>query len=316
VWWDDKVWIDTDPGFEWPPKLFSSRKLKLKYKIIKSIDDTMTMIDVNNPMLEACVAALSFLFWILFFKYLHTTSIGQKYRFSNSKNVHFFGTSKDVGIYATLPTYLFVIYVYHTYVRETKSLESYRSPEDHLLSKLFSTEESFLFNLTGLIRLFLEVTLGILLYDVCFWCVHITLHRVQYLFTNVHQRHHLHKQLTPGSTVSHSFLDGTLQVLVNILAQQYSLWGYKHTYSRLLHNIIVTYMLVEIHAELDAPWSLHNLFGGRLFGGALRHRYHHAYTLPGYQGKKAVHYHQFFKILDDLCGYSVSDKACRDVKFQ
>jgi sterol desaturase/sphingolipid hydroxylase (fatty acid hydroxylase superfamily) len=73
-------------------------------------------------------------------------------------------------------------------------------------------------------------------------------------------------------------------------------------------------MLTEIHSEFDAPWSMHNLFPS-IFGGALRHRYHHAYTQKGFQGTKGVHYHEFLKVLDDVCGYAVSDEDCRRVRF-
>ena len=111
---------------------------------------------------------------------------------------------------------------------------------------------------------------------------------------------------------THGQVDGGLQVAVNIFVQHLSPlgWGQKHTLTRLLHNIVITYMLVEIHSELDMPWSLHNL-APKIFGGALRHRYHHAYPQPGFRGRKRVHYHQFFRYMDDWFGWSVSDEECR-----
>ena len=109
-------------------------------------------------------------------------------------------------------------------------------------------------------------------------------------------------------------VDGALQVGVNIFVQHISPWGWaqKHIMVRLLHNIVITYMLVDIHSELDLPWSLHNL-APKIFGGALRHRYHHAYTQPGFNGRKGVHYQQFFRYMDDWWGCSVPDAECRKV---
>ena len=54
--------------------------------------------------------------------------------------------------------------------------------------------------------------------------------------------------------------------------------------------------------------------GRRDFGGALRHRYHHAYTQRGFEGgRKGVHYHEFFRYLDQLFGFEVSEAECRRV---
>ena len=90
-------------------------------------------------------------------------------------------------------------------------------------------------------------------------------------------------------------------------------WGEKHTMMRLAHNVLITYMLTEIHSEYDAPWSMHNI-APSIFGGALRHRYHHAYTQRDFEGgRKGVHYHEFFRYLDQLFGFEVSEAECRRV---
>ena len=80
---------------------------------------------------------------------------------------------------------------------------------------------------------------------------------------------------------------------------------------RLAHNVLITYMLTEVHSEYDAPWSMHNV-APSIFGGALRHRYHHAYTQRGFKGgRKGVHYHEFFRYLDQFFGFEVSKAECR-----
>ena len=76
--------------------------------------------------------------------------------------------------------------------------------------------------------------------------------------------------------MQHSYLDGFLQVAVNILVQQISPFGgAKHVLSRLLHNLTVTYLLTEAHSGYrDLPFMSHNLFP-ELLGGAPRHEAHH-----------------------------------------
>mmetsp|Transcript_445 Transcript_445/g.792 ORF Transcript_445/g.792 Transcript_445/m.792 type:complete len:121 (+) Transcript_445:2-364(+) len=99
----------------------------------------------------------------------------------------------------------------------------------------------------------------------------------------------------------HSLLDGTFQVLVNIFVQRlYTPFGAKHYLSRLLHNIVITYMLTEIHAGYDCWWSMHRLFPW-LIGGARRHEIHH-------KNGKNGNYQQFFMYLDDLMGTSSDEE--------
>jgi hypothetical protein len=125
--------------------------------------------------------------------------------------------------------------------------------------------------------------------------------------------------------------------------QHLSPWGWcsKHTLSRLAHNVLVTFLLVEAHAEFDTPISPHNLFPW-VYGGALRHRYHHACShSPGEaddnskvvskgkgegkgdskgkgksnsNGNRPVHFQQFFRFMDQLAGLEVSEAECRRAK--
>jgi hypothetical protein len=251
------------------------------------------MLLIDSPLFEAYVASCSFALFILFFKTLHTTSLS-RYRFPTAKTINFVGKlSLDMGIFISLPVYLLAIHSYHR-LNQTPSLNTQRSPINHSIPP-------------SLFRLATELIVGLIAYDSIFFFIHKLLHKSTFLFHHIHSHHHHHNHLTPGSTVSHSLIDGMLQVMTNIAVQQYSLFGYKHTYSRLLHNVLVTYLLVEAHSEFDAPWSLHNIFGEKIYGGALRHRYHHA--------RKTVHYSQFFTFLDDWYGSSVSAQKCRAVRF-
>ena len=59
----------------------------------------------------------------------------------------------------------------------------------------------------------------------------------------------------------------------------------KHPLSRVLHNLIVTYLLAEAHSGYDLPWMTHRAFPN-VFGGARAHEAHHVHG----EGN----YHQFF----------------------
>jgi cholesterol 25-hydroxylase len=91
------------------------------------------------------------------------------------------------------------------------------------------------------------------------------------------------------------------QVLVNIIVQQVSPFGGpKHVLSRLLHNIVVTYLLCEAHSGYDLPWMSHRVFPA-VFGGSVRHNAHH--------NKGDCYYQQFFKYIDDAAGFVESSKV-------
>jgi len=96
-------------------------------------------------------------------------------------------------------------------------------------------------------------------------------------------------------TVQNSYVDAGIQVAINILVQNLSPWGLgcKHPLSRVLHNLLVTYLLTEAHSGYDLPFQSHRIFPG-VFGGSPRHEEHHQ--------SGDVCFHQFFMYLDDLRG--------------
>jgi len=150
--------------------------------------------------------------------------------------------------------------------------------------------------------LIIEVMVGVFLYDLCFAPIHVLLHKGP--FKNVRQLHGYHHRhtngaLNPVETVQHSYLDGGLQVMVNILVQHISPFGGpKHMLSRILHNIIVTYLLTESHSGYNFSWMSHNIWP-EFLGGSPRHDRHHK------DGR--VYYQQFFTYLDDFMGWTDRD---------
>jgi hypothetical protein len=144
-----------------------------------------------------------------------------------------------------------------------------------------------------------EVAFGVFLYDLAFAPIHIFMHRGPLKeVRSVHGYHHRHTQgaLNPIETVQHSYMDGALQVMCNIFVQHISPFGGpKHVLSRLIHNVIVTYMLSEAHSGYNFRWMTHNIWP-EFLGGSPRHERHHK------DGR--VYYQQFFVYLDDILGFT------------
>merc|ERR1740130_2672566 len=93
----------------------------------------------------------------------------------------------------------------------------------------------------------------------------------------VHGYHHRSgNTLNSLETVQHSFIDGFLQVFVNIMVQKISPFGgAKHVMSRLIHNLSVTYLLSEAHSGYSTLELMsHNIYP-EIFGGSPRHETHH-----------------------------------------
>lgn len=259
-------------------------------------------------MFEAFIAASSFLVWIVVFRTLDSISCFQQFRLVPRpverrlweskvpvpiKDLHEALTNKAptsrqkkaLRVFLSFPVYLGVIWLLHC-VRDPKPIEE-ASP-------------SFL-------RLVAELAFGIWAYDFCFFWLHLLMHKLPRCFSIVHG-HNAHHELSESSSckprvafleaeavVNHSLVDGALQVAVNIFVQNLQPWGVpKHKFSRIMHNILVTYLLTEAHCGLDLPWGSHRLCPW-LFGGAPRHEAHHHLHKHCFQ--------QFLKYLDDSLGY-------------
>lgn len=253
-------------------------------------------------MIEALVAAFSFLGWIVHFRTLNEFAWVQQFRLVPRENEYGDGyipvpvhdlymamTTKTpnhrqrraIRVFLSLPVYLGAILLLHQ-VKAVKPLEE--APPTFM-------------------RFIGELAFGIVAYDFFFFWVHLAMHACPSR-CHGHTVHHSFtedasgkaKFLEPEAVVNHSLLDGTLQVVTNIFVQNMWLFGSpKHKMTRIAHNILVTYLLTESHAGLDLPWLSHRLCP-RVFGGAMRHEVHHHTHKHCYQ--------QFFMYLDDLLGFS------------
>lgn len=222
-------------------------------------------------MLEAYVSGIAFAVWIMGYRLLDQVPYFHKYRFEKDRSepVPLFQPDPN-NSWVPLALYLLAIHVFHAVFPKPPLNED---PPTAL-------------------RVCIELLVGFVVYDFIFFWIHLGMHKLPSLaHIHKHHVHHTQTMLTASEVQHHSGVDGALQVIVNIVVQNIVLpqFGKKHLLSKLLHNIIITYMLTEIHAGYDGYWSLHNLFPW-FYGGAKRHEEHH-------KGGHA-HFQQFFLYLD------------------
>ncbi|CAB9519274.1 Cholesterol 25-hydroxylase [Seminavis robusta] len=256
---------------------------------VQTVWDGMLSWDIAHTRLfEAHVAAFSFVFFIAAFSVTHLImgdGEAKKWRLDgDSPKVSplEWTTPENFQLWFNpLVSYLGSIWIYQ------QVFHSYNPPP--LLAPTFGA-------------LVIEVAFGVFLYDLFFAPIHIFMHKGPLKeIKAVHGYHHRHTQgaLNPVETVQHSYIDGTLQVMCNIMVQHISPFGGpKHVLSRLIHNVLVTYMLAEAHSGYNLPWMSHNIWP-EFLGGSPRHERHHK------DGR--VYYQQFFTYMDDLLGSNDQD---------
>mmetsp|Transcript_74589 Transcript_74589/g.210736 ORF Transcript_74589/g.210736 Transcript_74589/m.210736 type:complete len:279 (-) Transcript_74589:408-1244(-) len=133
--------------------------------------------------------------------------------------------------------------------------------------------------------LLMEVVSGVAMYDFVFFFIHLAMHKFA---KGPHKVHHSPGDLRAKDVLTHSLVDGALQVLTNVMVQRRAPWGTpKSRLARAVHNLVVTWMLTESHTCAASP-----CLARRWFRGVQRHRAHHMHHAPYYQ--------QFFGYLDDF----------------
>uniref|UniRef100_A0A6U3QQ77 Fatty acid hydroxylase domain-containing protein n=1 Tax=Ditylum brightwellii TaxID=49249 RepID=A0A6U3QQ77_9STRA len=229
--------------------------------------------DLENGLLcawwfEPLLATMSFAFWVNF--YWHHERIRG---LSNDKRFipdgHYYGA----WWYQSVSAYWIGIYILKLFAPTPSSQIPNRIPH----------------SVSDLAYVLVELVAGVVAYDTIIFFVHWALHDVPVLRKFHRTHHHQHDgNLESRDTLNHSLVDGSLQVIVNILVQRTTPWGsVKTRLARALHNIFVTWMLVESHTSSPYP----NIWR-RFFVGVRNHRMHHI-------GGKHCH-QQFFGYLDNL----------------
>ena len=137
-----------------------------------------------------------------------------------------------------------------------------------------------------------DVTCALLLYDIGFFVCHYLMHKIPFLYKYVHAKHHIAKEVRASDIVRLSFVEEIADVGISILALNFL--GC-HPVSRTLYNIIITFMLTELHSGFAFPWTPQFVVPFGLATGSKGHHYHH---------RNGKHYYQkFFCHVDKLFGF-------------
>jgi sterol desaturase/sphingolipid hydroxylase (fatty acid hydroxylase superfamily) len=140
------------------------------------------------------------------------------------------------------------------------------------------------------------VAAGLLLYDFLFFCGHVVMHRVPWIYRTVHAKHHKIQEVRAGDIVRLSLVEEVLEVGFSIVALNLLS---VHPLARSLYNVVITFLLTELHSGFDFPWSPQNVVPFGIATGSRRHHYHH---------RNGRHYYQkFFFTLDRAFGFYQRD---------
>lgn len=134
-----------------------------------------------------------------------------------------------------------------------------------------------------------EVVLMLVVYDAVFFAAHWTLHRVPLLMRRVHTEHHRHTPVRASETMRMTAAELAVDVGISIFAVNVTR---SHPLSRALYDVVITYLLCELHCSRDMAWMLHNVVPFGVVGGPMVHARHHA------SGR--FHFGKFFTWTDKL----------------
>ena len=143
----------------------------------------------------------------------------------------------------------------------------------------------------SLLTLLREVFLGLVIYDLLFFLGHNLLHRVPFLYSRIHRKHHSMTTVRAGDAIRHSFLDGSWDVACAVIALNLL---QAHCLSRSLFNAIAIYLITEAHCGLNLPWMPANVIPFGLLAGPVAHDLHHQ--------RGGHNFQKFFTYLDRLFG--------------
>jgi Fatty acid hydroxylase superfamily len=115
--------------------------------------------------------------------------------------------------------------------------------------------------------------------------------QVPALYRAVHAKHHTKAVVRASDALRLSAVEQAIDVGCSIAAV--NLVG-AHPLSRSVYNLVIVWLIVELHSGWDLPWQLQNVVPLDLWGGSRRHDAHHA--------RGNVCYQKFFTYLDNALG--------------
>ena len=148
------------------------------------------------------------------------------------------------------------------------------------------------FGAPSIFRIVKEIAGGLFFYDLFFTIGHIILHKLpSKAYRVLHGKHHLNKEVRAADTVRLTPIEETIDVICSIAGLRLMK---AHPLSRSLYNIVITFLLVELHCGYDFAWSPQHLLPFNLMSGARKHHEHHRVG--------NVNFQKFFNYFDNLIG--------------
>ncbi|KAI2664597.1 Cholesterol 25-hydroxylase-like protein [Labeo rohita] len=149
---------------------------------------------------------------------------------------------------------------------------------------------------------FRECASCMLIFDTLFFLCHYTIHKIPWLFNNVHRIHHLNRD-----TFALAAQDASISELLSLqtLAFISTMLVGCHPFSEILFHLVNTWMAVEDHCGYDFPWALHRFLP--FFGGPPHHLAHHQH----FKGNYAPYFRHWDYIFGTSLPISVNEKDNR-----
>mmetsp|Transcript_7713 Transcript_7713/g.12584 ORF Transcript_7713/g.12584 Transcript_7713/m.12584 type:complete len:186 (+) Transcript_7713:373-930(+) len=119
----------------------------------------------------------------------------------------------------------------------------------------------------------------------------MTLHKVPSLYRHVHSVHHSNHDLYASDAFRFSMADFWLSVIPSILSVNTL---ENHTLTRIIYDIVITYLIVINHCGYDILLSPDHLLSSYILTGPRAHSRHHRHHDHCYS--------QFVPLLDRVCG--------------
>jgi sterol desaturase/sphingolipid hydroxylase (fatty acid hydroxylase superfamily) len=123
----------------------------------------------------------------------------------------------------------------------------------------------------SLATLVYEVVACILLYDLFFFFTHVPLHKIPALW-RLHKKHHALATIRACEVFAESPFGTWNNVACSVFAIRTM---DAHPMSRCIYNIVLIYLLTELHCGYSFPWSIAHLVPYGLWGGSIAHDAHH-----------------------------------------
>jgi sterol desaturase/sphingolipid hydroxylase (fatty acid hydroxylase superfamily) len=146
------------------------------------------------------------------------------------------------------------------------------------------------------VQIMTDVTGSLLFYDFLFFLGHYMMHHIPILYRKIHAKHHITDEVRACDIVRLSLVEEVYDVGCSIVALNLLS---AHPISRSIYNVIIVFLLTELHSGYDLPWTPQNVIPFNIASGSRRHHYHHRF---------GTHYYQkFFFTFDRLFGLFQKD---------